>query len=95
MELIIVRRGDTDRFHFLQEIYRSQPSVRVMWDRRVNDRRQWSTPAVPERRQSERRSTPPRSWTTMGFVFVELPDEASQRQRPKREPAALAYPVLK
>ncbi len=75
MELIIVRRGDVDRFHFLQEIYRSQPSVHVMWDRRLADRRQSAAPAMSERRESERRSTPPRSWTTMGFVFVELGDE--------------------
>ncbi len=76
MELIIVRRGDIERFHFLQEIYRSQPAVRVMWDRRVAERRQSSWPVDWERRRGERRSSLPRSWTTMGFVFVELADEA-------------------
>ncbi len=71
MELIIVRRGDTERFHFLQEIYRSQPSVHVIWDRRVADRRRAASPVGNERRQSDRRAAPPRSWTTMGFIFVE------------------------
>ncbi len=79
MELIIVRRGDTERFHFLQEIYRSQPSVRVIWDRRLVERRRSSSPAVSrDRRTGERRTALPRSWTTMGFVFVELPDETPQ-----------------
>jgi len=71
VDLIIVRRGDTERFRFLQETYRSRPSVHVMWDRRLGDRRREEQSVPVERRRTDRRSAPPSTWEKMGFIYVE------------------------
>jgi len=71
MTLIIVRRGDRDRFRFLQDTYHSLSSVRVIWDRRVNERRGCEVPVAPDRRCAERRGLPPSTWERMGFIYLE------------------------
>jgi hypothetical protein len=66
--LIVVRRGATERFRFLEAEF-VNASVRVVWDRRVGERRQRELPAE-ERRQGERRGQPPASWSTLDFVVA-------------------------
>jgi hypothetical protein len=68
--LIVVRAGALDRFAALREAF-SSDGVRVVWDRRVGERR-WgrdSAPA-PERRRRERRGPEPASWALLDFLVV-------------------------
>lgn len=71
MDLVIVRRGNLERFRFLEDTYRSRTSARVIWDRRFDDRRQHDQIVPVDRRRGSRRGPPPASWDTMSFVFVE------------------------
>jgi hypothetical protein len=66
--LVIVRRGATERFALLEREL-AEDTVRIVWDRRVRDRRRGGAPR-DERRQGERRSGPPSSWSTLDFTIV-------------------------
>lgn len=68
--LIIVRRGEIERFRVLATSMAGE-AVRVMWDRRVGERRARQAPAAPERRRQDRRAPPPPSWETLDFVVAE------------------------
>lgn len=69
--LVIVRRGETERFEVLRQELADE-AVRVVWDRRVGERR--GGVAVPEdRRRSERRGRPPTTWNTLDFTIVPEP----------------------
>ncbi len=78
MDLVIVQRGNLERFRALERAYRSSPSVHVIWDRRMGDRRQASSPVAQDRRRHERRGPPRASWTTGGYVFVEQKPDKSR-----------------
>jgi hypothetical protein len=67
--LVIVRRGATDRFAVLEREL-AEPTVRVVWDRRVRERRQGQE-TVAERRRSERRRRAASSWSTLDFTIVQ------------------------
>ena len=73
MALIIVRRGDRERFRFLQDTYHSLSSVRVIWDRRRQERRRQTASVAADRRCGERRATQPSTWERMGFIYLEEP----------------------
>jgi len=66
----VVRRGELKLFRFLQEHFGELGLVEVVWDRRTTQRRITERPHVPERRQGERRRTPPNTWKVLGFVLV-------------------------
>jgi len=54
--LLIVRRGQAERYGYLQASFQSEP-VDVIWDRRVTERRQHRDPdSVERRRHGERRA---------------------------------------
>jgi hypothetical protein len=72
--LAVVRRGNTRVFSFLQEQFKQEDSIEVIWDRRVERRRGARTPATPERRGRERRRQSPTTWDTLGFVLVRRED---------------------
>jgi outer membrane murein-binding lipoprotein Lpp len=59
--LIVVARNEAALFHRLSEWFLEDPRVRVIMDRRRGDRRQRAEPPDAERRQRERRETPPAS----------------------------------
>lgn len=67
--LVVVQRGRA-------EIYRAVeggaagPGLTVIWDRRRSERRRNGRPMGHERRRSERRSSPPETWTRLGFQLV-------------------------
>jgi hypothetical protein len=42
----------------------------VIWDRRRNERRRTRRPTGHERRRTERRGSPPETWTRLGFHLV-------------------------
>lgn len=71
--LMVVRRGDHDRYHFLASTFRDRP-VEVVWDRRVSERRRApdAIDQAAERRCSERRRQPPDSWSTLGFLVARM-----------------------
>ena len=81
MDLVIVRRGDTERFRFFQNTYHSYPHVRVTWDRRSTERRQRDELVTLDRRHGERRGPSPATWRTMGYVFVETPRDVQGRSQ--------------
>jgi hypothetical protein len=67
--LMVVQRGDDDRFRFLSSTFRDRP-VQVMFDRRMGERRQSGEDLSPERRASDRRNRPPSTWDTLGFLVA-------------------------
>jgi hypothetical protein len=67
--LMVVQRGDQDRFRFLSTTFRDRP-VEVMWDRRVGDRRRSGEAASVDRRAGDRRNRPPSSWDNLGFLVA-------------------------
>jgi hypothetical protein len=67
--LMVVQRGDQDRFRFLSSTFRDRP-VEVMWDRRVGDRRKAADASPVDRRSSDRRNSPPTSWNNLGFLVA-------------------------
>lgn len=71
VELIVVRRGETDLFRVLQERFAfGAAPAQVIWDRRVRDRRVIIREDVIERRGADRRGSAPSTWTSHGFVMA-------------------------
>jgi hypothetical protein len=68
---VVVRRGQTKLFNRLQREFADVPRVRVIWDRRMRDRR-GSRDSMPgtERRQRNRRGRPPAIWEVQGYLLV-------------------------
>jgi hypothetical protein len=70
--LIVVRCGETGIFQALQEgLDRWPEGTRVIWDRRVRDRRVIIRPVILERRWTQRRTEPDSMWYTHGFIVAE------------------------
>lgn len=72
--LVIVRRGATERFEFLNTRLAGEP-VQISWDRRIANRRQTKQRMGLERRQGDRRGPPPITWPAGGFVITRRPAE--------------------
>ena len=68
--LYVVGRGKTDLFRTLQEHLEEPGLARVIWDRRIRERRTFRQTAGPESRREERRGPPSSTWPTLGFVLV-------------------------
>src|SRR5204862_7448830 len=68
--LIVVRRGEQECFERLRRDFAMDPSIRVIWDRRVAARRRQRRPVANDRRQDDRRAAPADSWTALGFVVA-------------------------
>ena len=78
MVRIVVKRGEFQRFDDLYKAFVPNGAADVVWDRRLRERRKAKPPSeVQERRQSDRRSTQPVSWTGLSFVVCERRDRAS------------------
>ncbi len=67
--LMIVQRGDTERFRFLCSTFKHKP-VEVLWDRRTAERRKVADTPATDRRKVDRRSPPPSSWNNLGFLVA-------------------------
>src|SRR5439155_22796326 len=67
--LMIVRRGATERFHLLRDVFTDQ-SVQILWDRRVDERRRRRRAVEADRRQRDRRGPLPSSWATLDFLVA-------------------------
>jgi hypothetical protein len=71
---IVVRRGALKRFDSMKKKTAGLP-VNLVWDRRVGGERRAETPAADgERRKTDRRKSPPFTWTLADFVVVVPPD---------------------
>jgi hypothetical protein len=70
--LLIVRRGETQLYHELQNTLDRWPDgTTVMWDRRLQDRRVLVQQVTIERRIRQRRAEPDSMWYTHRFIVVE------------------------
>lgn len=67
--LMVVQRGDDERFHLLSSTFRDR-AVEVMWDRRSSDRRRAVGGTPVDRRSGDRRNSPPPSWVNLGFLVA-------------------------
>jgi hypothetical protein len=78
--LMVVQRGDQDRFRFLRSTFGDRP-VEVMWDRRLSDRRSSREASAVDRRAGDRRHTPPSSWNNLGFLVARSARARDQEER--------------
>jgi hypothetical protein len=65
--LLIVRRGAFRRFETLQR-KTSHLDVKVIWDRRLRNRRDGARAIQDDQRSSDRRSNSPSSWQLADFT---------------------------
>jgi hypothetical protein len=71
--LLIVRRGALRRFATLQR-KTAHLDVKVIWDRRVQTRRQGARDLRDDQRSADRRSKVPQSWQLADFA-VSVPSK--------------------
>jgi hypothetical protein len=71
--LMVVQRGDEERYELLRKLFQSQ-RVDVVRDRRAGERRAGARAATegasPNRRAGERRAQLPDSWVNLGFFVA-------------------------
>jgi Cu/Ag efflux protein CusF len=68
--VVVVQRGRGELYHAVERGI-AGPGLAVMWDRRRAERRRSVRRAISEeRRRTERRGTPPETWTRLGFQLV-------------------------
>jgi|SRR5438105_3009422 len=70
--LVIVRRNEFATFARLAQTFANEPNVRLVWDRRICDRRQTSAPPGGERRRRDRRSNPTTSWGPDDYLLLTI-----------------------
>ena len=69
--VVIVRRGHFATFELLSRTFADDPKVQIIWDRRMNERRQTSRgPVMSERRQHDRRRPPPSQWSQLNYMIA-------------------------
>jgi hypothetical protein len=74
MKLIMVARSRIATFARLREQFAREPNVRVMWDRRAQERRERTDDRVPERRTQEcRRVVKPREG--QDYIVLHVTDD--------------------
>lgn len=68
---VIVRRGHFATFELLTRTFAGDPSVQIIWDRRMGERRQAEGgPGNGERRRSDRRRVPPMQWGQLNYMIA-------------------------
>ncbi|MGH7320813.1 MAG: hypothetical protein ACRELA_14470 [Candidatus Rokuibacteriota bacterium] len=75
--LAVVGRGHTSRFRFLQNHLEGPGFVEVIWDRRVQERRNVREAGVLDRRCGDRRQPLHATWTALSFVLTPRRGRAS------------------
>ena len=69
--LVIVRRGHFATFELLVRTFADDPTVQIIWDRRIGERRSGGAAAGnADRRRSDRRRTPPPQWKTLNYMIA-------------------------
>jgi hypothetical protein len=70
--LVIVRRGHFATFELLTRTFIDDPTVKIMWDRRVAERRQAArSPGDGERRRTDRRRVPSSQWGQLNYIAAD------------------------
>jgi hypothetical protein len=70
-KLVIVRRGHFATFELLTRSFAGDPSVQIIWDRRMGERRLSAEGRDNgERRSSDRRRTPPPQWGQLNYMVA-------------------------
>lgn len=88
-EVTIVRRDLSPEYYFFFEIFARQNGLKVIVDRRVDDRRRRPGDVPEDRRSTDRRSSPPPTWTQADIV---VPPQDRQATAPIRPPLAVVPP---
>lgn len=71
--LVIVRRHQYAAFSALARAFADEPDVKLVWDRRVADRRvENGVPAAGDRRRTDRRRNQPATWTAGAYLLLTL-----------------------
>jgi hypothetical protein len=71
--LVVVRRGHFATFELLTRTFAGDPSVQIIWDRRMGERRQVSRSlGTDERRRHERRSRPHTRWEQLNYIMASV-----------------------
>jgi len=80
---IVVRRGALRRYDQLKQKSEELP-VKLVWDRRVDNRRRGAQAVEGERRESDRRQPPQFTWEVADFVVVGSAARAERAAEAKR-----------
>jgi hypothetical protein len=76
--LMVVQRGERDRFEFLASTFGDRP-VEVIWDRRVSERRKPGDGPSVDRRIADRRHSAPTNWNNLGFLVARRGPDPAER----------------
>lgn len=87
----IVRRGLSPAYYFFFEIFAKQNGIKVVVDRRVDDRRARLEHVFGDRRASDRRLPPPRTWGEADLVIPQPTHD--QPDAPRTSDAAVIFPL--
>lgn len=78
--LVIVRRNEFGTFAAMAEAFADEPNVRLIWDRRVRERRWETEPSTPEdRRRGDRRRDPAMTWGNHSYLLLSIADSVEAR----------------
>jgi transcriptional regulator of acetoin/glycerol metabolism len=78
LQLVVVRRDKFATFGLLAQTFANEPNVRLMWDRRVRERRRPTASNGPDdRRRRDRRRTPSTKWTCGDYLLVNVAKSAT------------------
>jgi hypothetical protein len=71
--LVIVRRGHFATFELLTRTFADDPSVQVIWDRRMGERRRSADGRGNDERRAtvDRRRVPPLQWGQINYMVAE------------------------
>jgi hypothetical protein len=71
--LVIVRRGHFATFELLMRTFSGDPSVQVIWDRRMGERRRSAEGRGDNDRRAsvDRRRVPPSQWGQINYMVAE------------------------
>jgi len=70
-KLVIVRRGHFATFELLTRTFADDPSVQIIWDRRMSERRHSvEDQSNLDRRRSDRRRAPPMQWGQLNYMIA-------------------------
>lgn len=76
-QLIIVRRNQFATFEMLAQAFAGEPNVRLVWDRRVRERRANATqPGDRDRRRTDRRKDPSLTWGSNDYLLLPVGERA-------------------
>jgi transcriptional regulator of acetoin/glycerol metabolism len=71
--LVIVRRDKFATFGLLAQVFASEPNVRLVWDRRIRERRHNDASSDPtDRRRLDRRRAASTTWGSNDYVLVNV-----------------------